>query len=405
MDELYRKFLNRQCSPDEAGQLLAYLKTHEGTAAVEQLIAAELHDPVIGTVAPLEDEAAMEQVKNRLQQAILSQSVPRNHKKATLFMRYAAAAAIMILSTVGYYFVSSDNNRNTTEKNSIDIPPGTNKAILTLADGTAIDLSSGHDGIIVEGNTVTYSDGTGVSDLSDEIRDMSLSTPNGGTYQVILPDGTRVQLNAASTLKYPSRFSSDRREVELTGEAYFSVHGEQRPIPFIVKSAGQQILVLGTEFNVSAYPDETAVKTTLVNGSVRITALPDNTTDQSSATNHHSLILKPGEQSILSTAGIQTRIIDLHHEIAWTRGVFRFHETSLREVMQQLSRWYGVEVRIKDDIRTKKIYGKLFRSYSLLQATGILEGLEQGNIKFNLQQREGHSPLLTVSSASQKTEK
>src|SRR5690606_30339212 len=207
-----------------------------------------------------------------------------------------------------------------------DIDPGSNRATLTLADGTKVDLSSAQDGIIVGDGGITYSDGSGILDnrqqttgngqtspMSDVSRLMSLSTPKGGTYQIVLPDGSKVWLNAASTLRYPVRFSGDTRTVFLEGEGFFEVsqqgsspsgirpsrtaHSKQQPAPFIVKTRGQETVVLGTAFSISAYPDQEAVKTTLANGSVRVTSLKGITADQSPVTNHQSLILAPGEQS------------------------------------------------------------------------------------------------------------
>src|SRR5690606_27967693 len=196
------------------------------------------------------------------------------------------------------------------------------RATLTLADGRTIDLSEAQTGIVV-GEDVMYNDGSevmehrqdnlsGTQKGSLKTNYFVLSTPKGGTYQVTLPDGSKVWLNAGSTLKYPSRFSDGERIVEMTGEAYFSViRDEERP--FRVTSNGQQVEVLGTEFNVTAYPDDRETKTTLVEGSVRVAL----TTGRSPVTSRSPITLKPGEQSIVRGANIEKQQVDTDEFTAW----------------------------------------------------------------------------------------
>src|SRR5690606_13352531 len=188
-----------------------------------------------------------------------------------------------------------------------DILPGGNRATLTLADGRTINLSEAQTGIVV-GDGITYLDGTGVLDnsASSVSTIMSLSTPKGGTYQITLPDGSKVWLNANSTLKYPSRFGGKERVVELEGEAYFDVSQQSTAnsrqasfVPFLVKTNNQTVEVLGTEFNISAYADDPVTKTTLVEGSVKVSAHAVNA----------STLLKPGEQGLLLHDRIERKTV------------------------------------------------------------------------------------------------
>src|SRR5690606_13935532 len=209
--------------------------------------------------------------------------------------RWMVAALLILSVSFAYYFWAH-------RKDTLEIPaekaaavlPAINKATLTLTDGQVVELSSGHDAIIIGNREITYSDGTEILNhgtVPDSHRTpggsapyLQLTTPKGGTYQMILPDGTRVWLNAGSTIKYPDHFSSDNRTIELEGEAFFAARGLSAT-PLIVKSQGQEVAVLGTEFNIAAYPGEKEIKTTLVTGSARVTA-HIGSRDQ-------SLVLKP----------------------------------------------------------------------------------------------------------------
>lgn len=229
---------------------------------------------------------------------------------------------------------------------------------------------------------------------------MSLTTPKGGTYQIVLPDGTRVWLNAGSTLKYPSRFTGNTREVFLEGEGFFEVSqqgsppsamrssrtasGKEQPAPFIIKTRGQQTTVLGTEFNISAYPDEKEIKTTLASGSVKVTALKSSPVNQS--TNpliDQSAILEPNEQSILSATGLQTRNVDVSTEIAWKNGDFVFRNEDLETALRKVARWYDVEIVYGPSApKNLELGGWVSRSKSLSAVLKVIG--EAGDVTFNI---------------------
>lgn len=264
-----------------------------------------------------------------------------SHKQAKRSIRkwwlpVSAAAAAIITFTIGWIFFA-DQPQPTPE----DILPGANRATLTLANGQIIGLSEAHTGIVV-GDEITYLDGTKVSTISGQTsRLMTLSTPKGGTYQITLPDGTKVWLNAASTLKYPDRFDDKERVVRLEGEAYFEVEGAKYAgaWPFKIVSENQTIEVLGTSFNVNAYADERSITTTLVSGSLRVTLNQDVTGDGVT-----SLILKPGEESVFTAGQLEKRPADLNASTAWKDGYFVFNHATIETIAGQIGRWYGINV-------------------------------------------------------------
>lgn len=302
------------------------------------------------------------------------------------------AAAVLLMAATAVWFFRGDRitppSNSTTEKAAAIAPAG-NRATLRLADGRTIALNEAQSGIVV-GDGIMYLDGSAV--LSEEIQgsetqqdsptgkftthDLQLTTPKGGTYQVTLPDGTRVWLNAGSTLRYPSRFSKTERVVEFEGEGYFSVARMENK-PFRVISNGQQLEVLGTEFNLLAYGDEQLIKTTLVKGSVRVTT--------TAAGGPASFVLAPGEQSSVADHGKLTKTpANLEKELAWKAGLFYFEKTSLDELLRQVSRWYDVTVRYEGKVPEESFSGFMSRDVTL--AT-LLDYLSESAIAFKLENK------------------
>ncbi len=226
-----------------------------------------------------------------------------------------------------------------------DILPGKNQAMLKLANGKTIYLSGASQGIVFNPNGINYSDGTpvaGETNLPMQDEQLTATTPRGGQYQLTLPDGTKVWLNAASSITFPGSFEGRReRNVEISGEVYFevakaSIRGQH--IPFAVSSAGQKLEVLGTHFNINSYADEAMVKTTLLEGAVRIV-------DK----NGHEAILKPGEQaSVGERSGIKVAPVAISNQVAWKNGDFLFEEESLGAILRQVARWYDVDISYQD---------------------------------------------------------
>lgn len=283
------------------------------------------------------------------------------------WLPYVAAILSFFVIGVGmYWYLNSDQPIEILHSKAVvDIPPGGNRAVLTLANGRVIDLNEGQVGIMM-GDEIRYFDGTGVlgEPASPETEEQihSLATPKGGTYQITLSDGTKVWLNAASTLKYPSRFDGKERVVELSGEAYFSVAKDKKR-PFRVVNSGQEIKVLGTEFNVSVYDDEPEAKTTLVEGSVSIVSVADRLSPQT---------LRPGEQATLRGTAITVQGVDVAAYTAWKDGRFYFRNTSFEEMMVQISRWYDVKVVYRREVPKETFSGNMSRNLSLMTVLELL---------------------------------
>lgn len=286
------------------------------------------------------------------------------------------AAASIILFIVGYLFLTPGKKGTqgleviavTSELDSI--LPGGNKAILTLSDGSQIVLDSTDNGNISRQGNVTViklADGElsyqGKNENGEKkVVYNTISTPRGGQYQLILADGTKVWLNAASTLTFPTSFPGGKREVTLEGEGYFEVKRDVNK-PFFVHTSYMDVNVLGTQFNVSAYPDENVKHVTLINGSVNVDA------------GGREQVLRQGEQSWLNTRTDQlqkrTRI-DTEEFTAWKDGYFYFNETSIQTVMRQFSKWYDIDVSYKGHIPKTRYNGKIYRDMNLQKVVDIL---------------------------------
>jgi transmembrane sensor len=300
-----------------------------------------------------------------------------------------AASIVLCLSAIGYFLLKSPAEQPLVTLKTHDIPPGSNKATLTLANGQQIVLSGTGTGIIAkQGNTTISKTNEGKvlyqaanDNHSDAVLNNTVRTPRGGQYQVILADGTNVWLNAASSITYPNQFEGNDRTVEITGEAYFEVaHNAEKP--FRVKSRGQTIEVLGTHFNVNAYDDENTIKTTLLEGKVLITA------------GGHQAFLQPGQQSQVALegkAGVLKSIqnTDVDAAIAWKNGLFQFDKADIRTVMRRLSRWYDVDVVFKGNIQEREISGSMHRNLSAAEA---LEILSFENVHFTI---DGNKIIVT----------
>ena len=284
-----------------------------------------------------------------------------------------AAVFLLSVGTAGYFWLGSNTNGMVQQQITQLVPVGENTALLTFSDGRTIQLNKTHSGIVVRDEGISYENGNQelININPKKSVGMVLSTPKGSTYQIILSDGTKVWLNAASTLKYPSRFAADKRVVEIDGEAYFKV-AKDRNKPFKVVSKGQEIEVLGTEFNVSAYHDEAEVKTTLIKGSVML-----QTTEGSA-----KVSLVPGEQSVLTDSGIKKRQVDTGAYIAWKAGNFYFDNTPLSDVLKQISRWYNVDVVYENKVPTEMFSGTMSREVELQT---VLELLRISEVKYRLE--------------------
>ncbi|RZK77392.1 MAG: DUF4974 domain-containing protein [Pedobacter sp.] len=324
-------------------------------------------------------------IKERVDLQIEQLSKNNNVKKLLpSWFNYAAAAAVLIvISTSILIFRNYQENSSYALFASNDIDPGGHRAILTLSNGKKIVLDAAKAGEIASqsGITVTKTtDGQLVYKVVDNGEAQSLSetntitTPNGGNYQVSLPDGTMVILNAASSLTFPTSFRGIERMVNLEGEAYFEVT-KNAEMPFKVKSGRQVVEVLGTHFDINAYDNEPVIKTTLLEGSVKVNY------------NNASALIKPGQQTIIAlndAKKIDVRDADLEKELAWKNGAFSFENDDLQSVMRQIARWYDAEVVYEGDFPDDKFFGGIPKSSKL---SGVAKILELNNIHLKISGR------------------
>ena len=307
----------------------------------------------------------------------------KSNRVIPLWTKIAAAAIIVVVFSI-VYFYSNHNPQKQIAKTETqqqrfknDVAPGGNKAVLTLANGSQIILDSAANGTLTQqGNTKIIKLDSGqlsynTSDVkSTEVLYNTISTPRGGQYQIVLSDGSKVWLNAASSLRFPAFFTGKERDVELTGEAYFEVT-KNTAMPFTVTVNDLHVQVLGTHFNINAYNDETSVKTTLLKGSVRVA-------------DHESIVnLKPGQQAQLKDNALMViNNVDIEKVISWKTGFFEFDNTDLATIMRQISRWYNVDVRYEGKQFGETFGGRISRELNL---SNILSMLETNGVKFRLE--------------------
>ena len=313
------------------------------------------------------------------------------------WMRWASvAAAVLIIGGASIWMLRSKETptKNGTEQQvpmATTIPAGGNKATLTLADGTVIDLDKAGNGTIAtEGKTkvnkkedgqLEYKSTTSTS--RSAITYNLLSTPRGGQYQLILPDGSKVWLNAASSIKYPTEFSNEERVVEITGEAYFEIanvinKAKHEKVPFVVKANEIEVEVLGTHFNMNVYSDEDAVRTTLLEGRVKLKLSGKDTYS----------ILQPGQQATWNKKSEELKKfkdVDVEEVVAWKNGYFQFNNSDIKAVMRQLERWYDVKVEYRGDVPDREFVGTLPRSLDLSK---MLMLLEKQHVQFKIDGRK-----------------
>jgi len=295
-------------------------------------------------------------------------------KTTRLWAKIAITASFFAVLGVSLYFYTSKST-NTITKDNIqvnDIAPAGNKAYLILGNGKRIALNDAKDGVVATQANVHITktaDGQLVYVIAESKGSSStleyntIETPNGGRYEIALPDGTHVWMNVKSSLKYPSSFVSlKERRVELNGEAYFQV-AKDKQHPFIVKTAQQEVTVLGTHFNISSYEDEKATKTTLIEGSISISGLNSK----------KSKILAPGQQAVVKNDEIKIGEADVDQALSWKNGDFVFAGEDLKAVMRQVARWYDVEIEYHGNVNSSGVVSTLSRTKKLSQLLKLLQ--------------------------------
>lgn len=361
--QLLQRFLDNNSTPAETAELLDFLQQDASNRFLLEEMSASFGRPVQEDPGPWRDR-----VKEKLLLAAQPVKVVPFYKK----WLPAAAAAVLLLAiaTVGWqYYHTTKNTRPVPAlvEARPDVLPGGNKASLTLANGATILLdSTANDAIPSQGATkVIRVNGQLKYDAGQATNTAvvynTLTTPRGGQFKIELPDGTLVWLNAASSLRFPTAFNGADRTVILNGEGYFEV-AHRDNMPFKVQLGNGMVEVLGTHFNVMAYQNETNVKTTLLEGAVKVT-------HQS-----HTVRLAPGQQASWAADGnIITGPADIEEAVSWKEGYFQFNRAPLADVMRQLQRWYNVEVRYEGNVAKREFWGKIPRNVKLSEALKILE--------------------------------
>ncbi len=382
---LLEKYLTGSLSDAERVELSGLLEQPEYQMALEETLLQEYQSRRFEGEG---HEKILEKIEHHILSNIASPKIESSpevifpqKRRIISFSSWAAAAAVLVLVLGGYFLFSHDSGKTKTpvavNQVTPDILPGGNKAVLTLTNGSKIILDSVANGELAQqGNTKIIKSDSGKIVYAENGHTHAenglniLSTPRGGMYQLILPDGTKVWLNSASSITYPTAFNGKQRNVSITGEAYFEV-AKDKERPFHVAVNDMNIEVLGTHFNINSYADETDVKTTLLEGSIKLT------------TGNYNTLLKPGEQAQLGKNG---RVNILHSEdmeqvMAWKTGYFNFKNAELPMVMRQLERWYDIDVHYEGEISQRRFQGELPRSMTLQE---VLNVLREVKIKYKI---------------------
>jgi len=385
ISDLFQKYFDKTATAEERNELMILI--NEGNSDKELL---ELMEGTYQTYVPERNPFVLGKREKMLQQIQTGIAAVNQKKTVTTFFhkngvfKYIAAASILICIGIFAYFLV-DNHSTRRQMAKMDFVPGGNKAVLTLSDGSTIVLNGAKNG------TLTNQDGIAVNKTQEgeiaydatksgqaqngKLAYNTIATPKGGQYQVILADGSKVWLNAASSIVFPTQFKGRERHVEISGEVYFEV-AKNKTKPFFVKAGKQTVEVLGTHFNINSYTDEPDIKTTLLEGSVKIQQLNSS----------YSALLKPGQQAVNRSSGpILVKPADLEQAVAWKYGLFQINDASIETIMRQASRWYDVEVEYQGKIPQRKFSGKIKRN---VKASEFLQMLTYFNVRFSMEGRK-----------------
>lgn len=391
---LFNKCQTETATPAEKAELLSLLNDPHNEEEVKGYIDLLLAEQkTFQETSPAVISSMLETIFR------MENNAPAPVRRISFMQRWGKLAASIVVVLAAIAAIALMMNRNNHHQQPVivqqplDLPPGKAGAVLTLADGSQLVLDTLKTGLISsqQGVEVIVKNGQLAYHPTDqstgEIVYNTMTTPKGRQFNLVLPDGSRVWLNAASALRYPTVFSGNERQVAITGEAYFEVVKDAKK-PFKVSINGKaEVEVLGTSFNVNAYENEAGINTALIDGAVAVTALSDK---NKSARNR--VVLTPGQLARVAIAeGINMQPekilvvnkVDIAKITAWKEGVFNFNGTRLEEVMRQLERWYDIKVVYEKDIPNIRFGGKMSRSLNLEELLKILEASE---VKFRMEE-------------------
>ncbi|RYY37743.1 MAG: FecR family protein [Sphingobacteriaceae bacterium] len=381
LKSLLRSYFNNTIGEADCLELLNYMDSnpHKVAAMVDETLPE-------GDTGPQFSDKQAQEILNRIKtdERFTTVEQPRVIK---FYQRswVQIAAMLLIILTAGIFILNKNNTTN-TEAEAVKvvqkpIVPGGNKAMLTLANGQTVILDSASNGIIAsagDNNVVKTADGELVyQPAANAVNNNAaayntLSTPKGGEYQVTLPDGTKVWLNAASSLSYPQQFTGNERKVKLTGEAYFEV-AKNKKKPFYVEVNDVEVKVLGTHFNISGYADDDNITTTLLEGAVQVSK------------NKAASTLIPGQKAVTNngSAAIVVSTADVGDAIAWKNGYFTFSDDDITGIMKKVSRWYDVEVVYEGNPSDEKFGGTFYRAKSITELLDYLRRIGNNSFKIS----------------------
>lgn len=407
--ELFEKFLNdKKMTPAEIRQLRALVQDEHNRALLDQMLASlyeeEIREP--GTTES-NTRIAFEEVWARLQSpasATSSDAAVVELQPRRQWWKYAAAAMLVLTLAAGAWWLFRGNTpspvvqQNPNLKN--DIQPGGNKAVLILADGSKIILEDAQNGplgqqgstrVVKLANGQLAYEAAGSAPATATLYN-TITTPRGGKFYVTLPDGSRVWLNAASSLHYPTAFNGATREVTLTGEAYFEVE-KNAAMPFRVNLNGMQVEVLGTHFNINGYDDEATIKTTLLEGKVKVVNRESAIGNAAATDLQQFVILQPGQQASIpissksnTSSPILVQTVDVEAVMAWKNGLIQFDGNDIYAAMRMIARWYNVEVEYRGNIPNAHFRGGISSNVPVSEVLDMME--QTGEIHFEISGRK-----------------
>jgi ferric-dicitrate binding protein FerR (iron transport regulator) len=375
-DSLLSKYRRNECSPEELEELMSYFEDESHVFGLKEAIERQF-------TQNNQVEEDLEKETELIFENILEKISDKKERRTISLYRWLSAAAILLFcGGLGYKLIHYEKPTKINQITKTKILPAENRAVLSLANGKSVVLTNAPNGKLAQqgqseikktknGQIVYARASVKAPGANESIGMNTLTTPRGGTFDIVLADGTHVWLNAGSSLTYPVAFNGEQRIVNLTGEAYFEV--AHNGTPFIVVSNGQAVHVLGTHFNIEAYSDE-SIKTTLLQGSVRVVY------DRSET------LISPGQMAVNDLSGtLHVTRANIDEVMAWRNGLFIFDNESIAEIMRKAARWYDVEIKYQNEMPKRKLWGTVSRYRNINE---LMDNIAlAANIKYKIEGR------------------